>query len=149
MPTYTYECAACNKRHELITSISARKAEVPCECGGTADRVFDWQGHSFTKGVERPWKLDATSLPIGWLDGNTGAKQEKRYRKIVEEKRKLARRNDRKAIQQGIRHIASVPREVLRERNKQYGKDYLDPTIQTTSELKIKLKSDGLLLQEN
>lgn len=122
---------------------------MPCPCGGTAARVIDWGGHCIVRGVERPFKLDATSAPIGWERGNTAEAQEARYSRLIEKRRKAARANDKQAIKGGIRSIASVPRELVRERSKQYGKDYFDPTAQSAGELKEKLKSDGLLFHRN
>lgn len=149
MPTYTYECGSCHERQEHFLSIKDHPQEMPCGCGGTAVRVFDWEGQTIVRGAERPWKLDASSVPIGWLDGNTAQEQEARYTRHVESLRRRAQAVDKQAIRGGVRHIASVPREVHRERSKQYGKDYLDPTKQTGKELKEKLKSDGLYLHKD
>lgn len=118
---------------------------MPCGCGGTAVKIINWRGDCVVKGTERPWKLDERCAPIGWNHGNTSEAQERRYTKIVEETKKLAVANDRKAIKGGVRQIAKVPREVLRLRQNQYGKDYLDPASQSADEIKSKLRSDGLL----
>jgi len=85
MPTYTYECPDCEGQQEHFLSISSHPDEMPCACGGTAPMLFNWKGDSFEVGKERPFKLGATSLPIGWERGNTGQKQEERYRKLIDE----------------------------------------------------------------
>jgi len=149
VPTYAYECPDCDGRQQHELSIASHPETMPCACGGTAAQLFNWQGQCIVKGRERPWKLDETCLPIGWDKGNTGAKQEARYKKIVDSTAKRAREVDKKAIRGGIRHIARVPREVARLRSNQFGKDYLDPASQSVSELKSKLKSDGLLFQKD
>lgn len=120
-----------------------------CACGGMAERSFTACPEVLVLGAARDWKIDHRSVPIGWERGNTGREQEARYAAHIEATRKLARANDKKAIRGGIRHIATVPREAVRARNNQFGKDYLDPTQQSTTELKRKLRSDGFLFHEN
>lgn len=101
------------------------------------------------RGNQRPIKLDWTDMPLGWERGNGNAKkQEERYDEVVNETKKRALAVDKQAIKNGIRHIATVPREMHRLRSKQYGKSYLDPASQSTAELKGKLKSDGLLFKD-
>ena len=147
MPTYCYECESCDARQQHTLSISSHPEEMPCGCGGRAAQLYNWQGDSFVKGRDRPFKLDERCAVIDWNKGNTPEKQEARYAKIVQETGTLARVNDKAAIKGGIRHIARVPREVVRSRNNEFGKDYLDPSQQSTSDIKDKLKADGLLFQ--
>ena len=117
---------------------------LPCDCGGLARQTFG-EVQVLVKGAARPFKLDATCVPIGWEHGNTDVgKQQARYDKIVRDHKKLARQNDKQAIKGGIRHIGSVPRELMRMRQNQYGIDYLNPSTQSPSEIKEQLKSDGL-----
>lgn len=150
MPTYTYLCAACGERQSHLLQMSAHSPTQPCDCGAVANQEFNWQGESFVKGSERPFKLDATCVPLGWEHGNTDCeKQERRYAKMIGERRKNAQANDKKAIKGGIRAIGSVPRELVRMRQNQYGKSYFDPTQQTTSELKEKLQAEGLAFHKN
>lgn len=149
MPTYVYQCSCCGERQEHFLPMSQRTDSVPCDCGKEAERIFDCSNVSVcNKGAMRDFKLDATSVPIGWERGNTAEKQEARYRKIVGEARNTARAVDKQAIKGGIRHIAKVPREFHRMRSNQFGKAYLDPATQSTAELKDKLKSDGLLFKD-
>lgn len=148
MPRYDYECAACGTRQEHQLSWSDYVPEHPCVCGAVAARVFDSMPEVCVKGNERPFKLDATCVPIGWQHGNTDVeKQERRYKKLINETKKRAQAVDKQAIKGGIRHIGSVPRELMRMRTNQYGKDYLDPAQQSTAEVKEKLRSDGLLFK--
>lgn len=148
MPTYTYQCSICGEGQEHFLPMSQRKSSVPCECGAEAAQVFDWQGESLVKGGSRPFKLDGACVPIGWEKGNTDAeKQERRYQSLIGERKKAAQANDKQAIKGGIRMIASVPRELMRMRQNQYGKEYLDPSRQSSTELKDQLRSDGLLFK--
>lgn len=150
MPTYVYACEACGVRHEKIVAMSQHSPVSTCACGHEASQTFDeWTGEVLVKGNQRPFKLDGTCVPIGWERGNTAEKQDARYRRLVAEKKKLARQNDKQAIKGGIRHIASVPRELYRMRRNQYGKDYLNPSALSESELVSQLKSDGLYLHKD
>lgn len=149
MPTYCYECPDCDGQQEHFLSITSHPEVMACSCGGTAAMLFNWQGDCFAKGNERQIKLDPTCVPIGWDRGNTGAQQEERYRRIVNDTAKRARSVDKQAIKGGIRHIARMPRELQRLRQSQYGKAYLDPSQQSADELKSKLRSDGVLFHRN
>jgi hypothetical protein len=135
--------------YERRTSMKDHSPTVQCGCGTLASQVFNWQGESFVKGNERPFKLDASCVPIGWEHGNTGPRQQERYSKLIAEKKKQARRVDKQAIKGGIRHIASVPRELYRARRNQYGMDYLNPAATTEKELVDQLKADGLYLHKD
>lgn len=122
---------------------------MPCACGAKAERVYDFSRVQVcVLGNQRDFKLDATCVPIGWDKGNTAEKQEARYRKLIAENKKKALAVDKQAIKGGIRHIATVPREFHRMRSNQYGKKYFDPASQSTTEIKQKLKSDGLLFKD-
>lgn len=125
MPTYTYRCGACGEGQEHFLSFSAYKPEMPCSCGGLAERDFSNDAPEVcVKGNQRDFKLDATDVPLGWQHGNTDpVKQEARYAKIIRDAKKAAFHNDKQAIKQGIRMIARVPRELDRARRKQFGKD--------------------------
>lgn len=140
---YGFRCGDCDHEQELSCSWSARPSVLPCpECGGTAEPVISGGGEVMVLGNQRPWRLDHTCVPIGWEKGNTDPdKQEARYRTLINETRKLAIQNDKAAIKGGIRHVASVPREVHRMRTGQYGKDYYE------TDTKRKLKEDGLLFK--
>lgn len=149
MPTYSYKCGACGVGQEHWLTLSQRTATVPCACGGIAQQEINWQGESYVRGGERPFKLDPTCVPVGWQHGNTDCeKQEARYAQIIGEARKSARANDKSAIKKGCRLIAKVPREVDRMRKNQYGRDYYDPSEQSPSQLKEKFKADGLLIHD-
>jgi len=149
MPTYTYECDGCGAMYERHTSMKDHSPTVQCGCGTLASQVFNWQGESFVKGNERPFKLDGTCVPIGWERGNTGPAQQRRYEKLIAATKKAARKNDKQAIKGGIRLDAKVPRELLRARQNQYGKDYLNPCVLSGKELTEQLKSEGLYLHKD
>lgn len=147
MPTYTYRCE-CGVEQEKNCSLSERTDQLPCECGKSAEQVINWRGDCTVKGNQRPMKLDPTCMPIGWERGNVdAAKQERRYDRLIRERKKRALEVDSQAIKNGFRHIASVPRELQRLRSNQYGKDYFDPAAQSLGELKAKLKADDLLFK--
>lgn len=149
MPTYTYKCSSCEEEQEHWLTMSQRTDTKPCVCGGVASQVFNWGGDSCVLGNERPFKLDKFCVPIGWERGNTDCDaQEARYAKIIGNHRKLAVKNDKAAIKGGIRHRGSVPRELMRMRQRQYGKSYLDPTQNSPKEIESQLASDGLLFQK-
>jgi len=153
VPRYDYRCGECGAEVEIQQSISTPPPEfVDCaECAARAARVFDFSKVQVcVRGVQRDFKLDASHVPVGWEHGNTDAKkQERRYTKIVEETGARARAVDKQAIKGGIRHIATVPRELHRARSNQFGKDYFDPASQSVGELKEKLKADGLLFHRD
>ena len=151
MPTYVYCCETCGTRHDKIVAMSQHSPVSTCVCGCKARQTFDeWSGEVLVKGNQRPFKLDGTCVPVGWEHGNTDVqKQDERYRKLIAEKKQLARKNDKQAIKGGIRHIASVPRELYRMRRNQYGKDYLNPAALSEKELVSQLKSDGLYLHKD
>jgi putative FmdB family regulatory protein len=150
LPTYAYQCESCGTRHEKVVAMSQHSEVSTCACGEQAQQVCNWQGDVIVKGNCRPFKLDGTCVPIGWEHGNTDVdKQQARYSKLIAEKKKLARHNDKQAIKGGIRHIASVPRELYRMRRNQYGKDYLNPAALSEKELVAQLKSDGLYLHKD
>lgn len=132
---------------------SKRKDTHPCECGGVAEQLLfdDEKDEServpglIIRGNQRPMKVSAIDFPVGWEKGNTNAeRQEARYAEAIETTRRRAREVDKDAIKGGIRHIASIPRELHRLRSRQYGKGYFDPGSQSTAELKAKLKADRL-----
>lgn len=149
MPTYTYECECCSEQQDHWLSIASQPETMECRCGGQARKIINWRGDSTVKGNQKDFKLSATDVPIGWERGNTDpVKQEARYRKIIESERSRAVANDKAAIKNGLRKIASVPRELMRTRSNQFGKDYLDPSSQSTTEIKQKLKEDGLLFKD-
>ena len=146
MPRYDYQCAACGERQEQFFRMADHRPTVECECGGQAAQVFETLPEVCVKGNQREFKLDNMCAPVGWEHGNTDSeKQERRYKALIESTRAEAKKNDKAAIKGGIRHIAKVPRELARMRGNQFGKDYLDPSKQSATEIKSKLKSDGLL----
>jgi putative FmdB family regulatory protein len=146
MPRYGYQCPSCDAAFDVTCSWSDYRPEQACECGGLASRVFDTTFEVCVKGNQLPFKLDATCVPVGWEKGNTDADAvERAHAKMVASYKKRAKEVDKQAIKGGIRHIARVPRELARMRNKQFGKDYLDPSAQSAKELKDKLKADGQL----
>jgi len=40
MPTYVYQCLKCKNMIEEFMSMSDYISEIPCKCGGTANRCF-------------------------------------------------------------------------------------------------------------
>lgn len=140
---YDFQCAVCGAVEEHRFRMADKPDHVACAtCGGRAESIFNAEIQVIVRGGERPFKLDATCLPIGWDKGNTDAEaQERRYAKIINTERKRAVENDKNAIRGGIRKIATVPRELHRMRTQQYGKDYYQ------SDTKAKLKADGLLFK--
>lgn len=141
---YEYQCDRCGHRQERILSMTEHVAVVLCECGNVARQCFDHDITVLVKGGSRDFKLDNVSVPIGWERGVTGAEQQARYDRTIRATKKLAQQNDKQAIKGGIRHIGSVPLELMRSRQNQYGKDYLDPCANSADEIKSQLKSDGL-----
>lgn len=149
MTTYAYVCPECGMRQEKILPISQHVSTQPCPCGAVAEQTFDACPAVLVKGNCYDFKLDVTDMPLGWDLGNTDCvAQERAYAKDIEETRKLAVANDKAAIKNGIRHIARVPRELLRTRRKQFGKDYMSATDNSPKELKQQLKADGLLFKD-
>lgn len=146
MPRYGYECSRCHAGFDLTCSWADYRPEQVCECGGMASRVFDTSFEVCVKGNAPKFELDASCVPIGWEKGNTNAAaaEAAHGRKVRGLKRK-AKEVDKQAIKGGIRHIASVPRELHRMRSKQFGKDYWDPASQSKDEMKDKLKRDDQL----
>jgi putative FmdB family regulatory protein len=148
MPTYAYRCGACGRSMESVHGMAEHKSEMACACGSVATQTYDHMPEFLLKGMPRDFKLDATCVPIGWEHGNTDIKvQQDRYSRKIEGHRKLARQNQSKAIRGGIQHIGSVPRELMRMRQNQYGKDYLNPSATSETELKDQLRSEGLLFE--
>jgi putative FmdB family regulatory protein len=146
MPRYGYQCSACDAAFDVTCSWADYRSEQVCECGSLALRVYDTTFEVCVKGNTLPFALDATCVPVGWEKGNTDADAvERAHSKMVASYKKKAQEVDKQAIKNGIRHIARVPRELSRMRSKQFGKDYFDPSQQTTKELKDKLKADGQL----
>lgn len=146
MPRYGYECPSCGSSMEVTCSWSDYRPEQACECGGLASRVFDTTFEVCIKGNTPKFELDASCMPVGWEKGNTDADAaERAHGRKVRALKKRAKEVDKKAIKGGIRHIASVPRELHRMRTKQFGKDYFDPSGQSKEELKDKLKRDDQL----
>jgi len=146
MPRYDYQCDTCEAIEEHSFSMADKPESLSCsdkECGGRSTSLIGRGTQFIVRGNERPMNLDATCLPIGFEKGNTGPEQQARYSKIINEKRKLAKLNDKEAIKGGIRHIGSVPRELDRLRKRQYGKDYYQENT------KQRLAEDGLLFTDN
>jgi putative FmdB family regulatory protein len=141
---YEYQCDRCGHRQERILSMADHVAVVPCSCGAVARQTFDADITVCIKGGQRDFKLDAVSVPIGWEKGVSGAAQQARYDRKIRATKRLAQQNDKAAIKGGIRHIASVPLELMRSRQNQFGKDYLNPCANSATEIKDQLKSDGL-----
>lgn len=146
MPRYGFECSRCQTAFDVTCSWEDYRPEQVCECGGQASRVFDTSFEVCVKGNTPKFELDGTCLPVGWEKGNTdaGAAEAAHGRKVRGLKKK-AKEVDKKAIKGGIRHIASVPRELYRMRSKQFGKDYFDPSQQSKDDIKDKLKRDEQL----
>lgn len=138
---YDYECSDCEHQFVVTCSWSDHQPTQVCpECGGPAPQFFGYSNPQVcVKGNTKDFKLDATCVPLGWDKGNTDVDaQERAYAKKINEERKLAQANDKAAIKNGIRKIGSVPRELVRARQKQFGKDYWQ------SDIKAKLKEEGL-----
>jgi putative FmdB family regulatory protein len=140
MVRYDFKCQQCGAIEEHVFSMAQKPDHLTCECGGRAESLISLTAEQvLIKDGERPFKLSALDMPVGWQHGNTDCeKQEARYRKIVARDRKLAADNKKKAIKGGIQKIATVPRELDRLRKKQYGKDYW------SEDTERKLKQDGL-----
>lgn len=47
MPTYTYQCAACTHRFDVVQSIHDEALQVCPECAGTLRKVFGSVGVTF------------------------------------------------------------------------------------------------------
>lgn len=141
---YDYRCDQCGAEREVVRSIKDQPLPVACGCGSAMDMQFSADVEIMAKGGERPYKLDATCMPIGWERGNTDVQaQQGRYKRMIDGERKRARAADKTAIKQGFRKIASVPREFHRMRTNQYGKDYYETNA------KEKLRADGLLFTKD
>lgn len=139
---YDFQCAACGAIEEHQFRMADKPDHVACACGGRAESLISSGIEVLVKGNERPYMLDATSLPVGWEKGNTDSDgQERAYSDLVRAERKLAADADKTAIKNGVRKIATVPREFHRMRTRQYGKDYY------RDDTKAKLKADGLLFK--
>jgi len=122
---------------------------LTCGCGGIAPQTYDAMPEFMVLGNRRPMKVDSLCVPLHWEKGNTDCDaQERRYHRKIASEKKLAKKNSKAAIRQGIQKIGCVPRELLRLRQKQYGKEYLNPEMTSEAELKSQLRSDGLLLTE-
>lgn len=148
MPTYEFACEACNTVTEVVCAFAALPASVTCDCGSPAQRRFTVP-NAVVRGAARPIKLDGTCVPVGWQYGNRDPEaQERRYAEIIRKERQAAIANDKRAIKQGLRKIATVPRELYRLRSNQYGKDYLDPSCQDTASIKQKLREDDMLFKD-
>lgn len=146
MPRYDYQCADCGAIAEHTFRMADKPDHLICRCGGLATSLISDQIETIVRGNERPYKLDALCMPVGWEHGNTDADaQERAYAEIVRRERKQALEVDKRAIKGGIRKIATQPREHYRLRTKQYGKDYYRGDNQ---DIKAKLKSDGLLFKD-
>lgn len=140
MPRYDYQCRECGSVAEHVFTMAEKPDLLACECGGQAASLINGDVEVLVKGNQRPMKLTGTCVPVGWERGNTDPDvQERRYAEIINSERKAVRANDKKAIRNGFRKIASVPRELHRMRTNQYGKSYWQ------EDTKAKLKSDGLL----
>ena len=50
MPTYEYQCAKCNKRHEALQSITAKPLTKCPKCGGRLKRLLSAGGGFLFKG---------------------------------------------------------------------------------------------------
>ena len=112
---------------------------LPCACGGVSTSLIA-ECEFILKDSPFAMKPDQFDLPIGWEKGNVDPdKQEARYGRMIDADRKRSRAYDKKAIKNGIRKIASVPRELYRLRQRKFGKDYWQ------DDTKNKLKRDGLL----
>lgn len=149
---YDYQCGTCGQVTERVCSMKEH-AEVPdwkCPCGAEAFQLFNGNVEIIARGHQKSFDVDnLRNRPIGWERGNTAAAQVRRYDRIRNEAQKLAQANDKQAIKGGIRLIAKVPREKQRARQNQFGKDYWDPSRQSASELKQKLKDDGEYLHKD
>ena len=140
MPHYDFKGRECGIVREHYFRMADMPDHLTCGCGGRAESVISDTIEVLVKDNQKSFKLDHTCLPVGWERGNTDAdKQERRYKKIINEERKAARASQKRAIKNGIRKIASVPRELHRMRTSQFGKDYYE------TDTKKKLKEDGLL----
>lgn len=141
---YDFQCADCGATEEHRFRMADKPDHTRCSsCGGRAESIISADIEVLVHGNQRPFKLSETCLPVGWEKGNTDADgQEAAYAEIINRERKLACETDKKAIKNGIRKIATVPRELHRMRTNQYGKDYYG------SDVKSKLKADGLLFKD-
>lgn len=142
MPRYDYQCEDCGDVREHFFLMSEKPAEIECECGGVCSSIISGFVEVMVTGSTRPFKLDATCMPVGWEKGNVdNVAQEREYQRVIGNHKKLARRHDKQAIKGGIRHIGSVPRELHRMRQNQYGKDYWQ------QDTKKRLAEDDLLFK--
>lgn len=139
---YDFQCAECGAIEEHQFRMADKPDHVACKCGGRAESLINANIEAIVKGRERPFMLNETSRPVGWERGNTDCvAQENYYSQLVQSERKAAAAADKRAIKNGIRKIATVPREFHRMRTQQFGKDYY------RDDTKAKLKADGLLFK--
>lgn len=142
MPRYDYQCAECGEVAEHTFTMAEKPDVLSCDCGGVSTSLISRSIEVLVTGNTRPFKLDATCVPVGWEHGNTDvAAQERRYSKMIAETKKAAIANDKQAIKGGVRCIGRVPRELDRMRRNQYGKDYWQ------QDTKKRLAEDGLLFK--
>jgi len=140
VPRYDYECQSCGDVREHVFRMAEKPDTLPCECGGVSASLIADGIQVIFKDNQLPIHLDKFDVPIGWERGNTDPEvQEARYAKKIREERKRVREYDKTARKNNLRLIASVPRELHRKRQRQFGKDYWQ------DDTKKKLKRDGML----
>lgn len=94
MPRHDYQCLACERIFERLTKWDER--EVSCDCGGTANRVYQMPAHVIDDALPggARWMHNLGDSPE-WVETKTQFRQELARRGLVQEERKTYCKDDK------------------------------------------------------
>lgn len=92
MPTYGYRCSACQSAFELFARFADYQERVPCACGETADRAYDFSGIDIAVRGMAEYAFDPRkNARISGKWGKSAQQCEKEYTRVVETERQLVK----------------------------------------------------------
>ena len=121
---YLFQCQLCGLETDVVRSIvDGPPDSVPCECNGTAKRVWT-SPEVHTPGAFIPFTHLGPNLAE--KAGRTPEQQERIYSKIIESGRKVRAEKKRSLSKRAEGRFESheIPRELWVARERQFGKNY-------------------------
>jgi len=116
MPTYEFECGACECVTEAVFSMSGKPDSVACEqCGGEAQSIISRSAGSNSFVKDRPFEFDKSKCvqSFGKKFGRTDQQQHKVYQDYVEGMKKDRRAAKLSGKKNDIEWLGCMPGEMV------------------------------------
>ena len=115
MPTYEFECRACERVTEAVFSMSGKPDSVACSCGGRAVSIISRSAGSNSFVKDKPFEFDKSKnvMSFGRQFGRTDKQQHEVYANYIEDMKKAKRAAKSSGRKQDIEWLGTMPGEMV------------------------------------